>query len=86
MPTAMLRDTVSGAWYVASESGPRTVYRVAPDASTCSCPDAWYRRRECKHRRAVRAHLGGVGTLTRRGARTQTAPQFRFPSMSNPAG
>ena len=56
-PPDMLRDPQSLAWYVASVSGPSTVYRVAPDGSVCSCPHSYFRRARCKHRLAVLAVL-----------------------------
>ena len=52
-PPDMLRDPVSHSWYMASTSGPNAVYRVAPDGRACSCPHAYFRRAECKHRLAV---------------------------------
>ena len=56
-PPDMLRDPVSLSWYVGSTSGPNAVYRVAPDGRACSCPHAYFRKAECKHRLAVLAVL-----------------------------
>ena len=52
-PPDMIRDPVSLSWYAGSKSGPSTVYRVAPDGRACSCPHAFFRGAQCKHRLAV---------------------------------
>ena len=52
---------------IESESRPGTFYTVALDAATgrpfdCTCPDASFRRKRCKHQRAV---LDGKGSKPR---------------------
>ena len=46
-------------WVVPSESTPNKQYEVVRvgDLFACSCPDAVYRDRECKHIRKIKAML-----------------------------
>ena len=46
-------------WFVQSESNPDKQYEVVRigDKFVCSCPDAMYRDRECKHCRMIKKRL-----------------------------
>lgn len=51
------RDAQSASAFVAKQDGTRYGVTVGPNFACCSCPDAMYRGRECKHVAMVRTEF-----------------------------
>jgi hypothetical protein len=70
MPGYLFKKLSPGAFEVESPKG--DTYRVDTAAGSCTCPDATYRKRECKHLKMARKQPRTTAELTALGG--QYAP------------
>jgi len=68
-------DVLSGPFHVVGESG--SEYVTDPIEESCTCPDAKYRDRVCKHVRRVQFEIGADERELPAWVDAESVPQFR---------